>query len=73
MVAMVKLLSHIPEQTKLGVDVLAAFGWMSALLGVLTNLFALGAAILSFAWCALRLYETKSVQLWLEKRKAKRG
>lgn len=62
---------QLPEQVKLTVDGLAVAGWMTALFGVLTGLFALLAAVLSFAWGAVRLYETKTVQGWLSRRRCK--
>lgn len=62
-------LAVIPAPVKTGTDLLAVAGWVSALAGALTEVFALVAAILSCAWAAVRLYETKTVQKWLARRK----
>jgi hypothetical protein len=61
----------IPPATKPILDVLAIAGWIGALAGALTNVFGLLAAIASFAWCAIRVYETKTVQNWLNRKKGK--
>lgn len=64
-------MNNIPEQIKLAGDGVAIIGWLSALTGAITSLFALFAAILSFAWGAIRIYETKTFQTWLGKRRAR--
>ena len=64
-------LENIPEPAKLVGDLMAVMGWVSALAGALTQIFGLLAAILSFAWAAVRLYETKTVQKWITRRKSK--
>jgi hypothetical protein len=56
------------QHVKPVMDGLAVIGWISALTGMLTSVFGLLAAILSFAWCALRVYETKTFQDWLKRR-----
>jgi len=67
----VRVVNQIPEQVKLVGDGLAVIGWVSVLAGVLTQVFGLLAAILSCVWGAVRLYETKTVQNWLVRRKHK--
>jgi ABC-type Na+ efflux pump permease subunit len=57
------------QHVKPVMDGLAVIGWISALTGMLTSVFGLLAAILSFAWCAIRVYETDFVQTWLKKRR----
>ena len=44
----------VPEQAKYVADGLATVAWLSALTGVITNIFALIAAIASAAWCVHR-------------------
>lgn len=66
---MLQVVEGIPERIKLTGDTLAIFGWVSALSGVLTEVFGLLAAVLSFAWAAVRLYETKTFQGWLKRRR----
>jgi len=66
---MQQLIEKIPEPLKLVGDIAAVAGWVTALSGVLTALFGLGAAFLSFIWAALRIYESKTVQNWLKKRR----
>lgn len=61
---------HIPAPAKAAMDLVSVFAWISALTGLLTNLVGLAAAVASFAWAAVRFYETKTVQAWLAKRKA---
>lgn len=61
---------RLPEQAKLPADVAAMFGGLSALFGVLTGFVGLLAGLCSLAWAAIRLYETKTVQEWLKKRRS---
>ncbi len=63
-------MDQIPEQAKFVVDGLAIASWITVLMGAMTQMFALGAAVLSFAWGAVRLYETKTVQQWVKRRGA---
>lgn len=59
---------HVPQQVKPVFDLLALLGWISALAGFLTTIFALVAAIASAGWWVLRLYDSKRVQDWLKRR-----
>ena len=52
-----QMLQAIPEPVKLTGDTLAIIGWVSALSGVVTNVFGALAAVCSFVWAALRLHE----------------
>jgi hypothetical protein len=61
--------NSIHEQAKLVVDGVAIMGWVSALMGFLTHFAGLVAAIASMVWCCIRVYETKTFQQWLKKRK----
>jgi len=60
---------NMPTPTKVGFDIAAMFGWISALSGILTGLFGVVAAAASCAWALIRLYETKTVQDWLARRR----
>lgn len=62
---------QIPEPAKWGFDLLAIAAWASALLQVLTNATAWAAAAASLVWGLIRIYETKTVQAYLTKRKQK--
>jgi hypothetical protein len=55
-----EFLAQTSGRVKAGADILTVAGSISALLGVLTQFFGLLAAILSFTWAALRLYEALS-------------
>lgn len=59
----------IPDSVKPLVDLAAFVTSVSAVVGLLTTVFGLVAAIASAAWALIRLYETKTVQRWLEKRR----
>jgi hypothetical protein len=63
---------HIPPQAKPFLDTLAILGWLSALAGFLTTALGLVAAIASAAWGLIRLYETRTVQDWLKRRREKK-
>jgi hypothetical protein len=54
---LIEVIAIIPVPAKIGADILTVAGWVSALSGALTQFFGLLAAILSFVWAALRLYE----------------
>jgi hypothetical protein len=62
----------IPPGAKPLLDVLAIVGWVSALMGALTTVFGLVAAIASAAWGLVRLYETRTVQSLIKRRREKR-
>jgi hypothetical protein len=62
----------IPQHAKPLLDVLAIVGWISALAGALTTVFGLVAAIASAAWGLVRLYETRTVQNWINRRREKK-
>jgi len=62
---------RMPEQSKYPMDVAAVFGGLTALFGLLTGIVGFIAACLSMAWAAIRLYETKTVQEWLKKRRSR--
>ena len=62
-------MNQIPEQIKLGADGLAVVTWVSALCGALTGLLGVIAAIGSAIWVWLRVYETRTVQDWIKRRK----
>jgi hypothetical protein len=51
------ILARVPAVAKAGGDILAVAGWISVLAGALTQIFALAAAALSFAWAGARFYE----------------
>jgi hypothetical protein len=57
----------LPPQAKVGLDVVAIIGWISALAGQLTPIIGFLAAVASLAWGVIRLYETKTVQRWLKR------
>jgi hypothetical protein len=65
-------MDHLPEQTKFVVDGLAIAGWITALSGVITGVFGALAAVASFAWAVIRLYETKTAQRILRKRRTRK-
>lgn len=62
---------NVPEQMKLPVDGIAIAAWVSALSGVLTNMVGLLAALASLVWGCIRVYETKTFQNWLTRKRAK--
>lgn len=64
-------LDTVPPSVKPLFDILAIVGWITALAGALTTLFGLIAAVASAAWGLIRLYETRTVQNWLRRRKEK--
>jgi hypothetical protein len=57
-----KLLAQVSEPVKTALDGVAVMAWVTALLGVLTNVFGLIAAIGSAVWIWLRVYD------WYENR-----
>ena len=61
--------NSVPAHAKPFFDVLAIVGWVTALAGALTTFFGLIAAVASAAWGLIRLYETRTVQSWLKRRK----
>jgi hypothetical protein len=63
--------NSIPQHAKPFLDTLAIVGWITALAGALTTVFGLIAAIASAAWGLIRLYETRTVQNWLKRRREK--
>ena len=62
-------MNQIPEQIKLGADGLAVVTWVSALAGALTGVLGVIAAIGSAIWVWLRVYETRTVQDWIKRRR----
>ena len=52
-------------------DATSIAAWVSVLAGALTDVVGLLAAIASLVWACVRLYETRTVQKWLESRKKK--
>ena len=60
----------LPPQAKGALDAMAIVGWLSALAGVLTPIIGLLAAIASLVWGVLRIYETKTVQNLVKRKKA---
>jgi hypothetical protein len=62
----------VPASVKPVIDVLAIVGWITALAGALTTIFGLVAAVASAAWGLIRLYETRTVQSWLKRRREKK-
>lgn len=64
--------SAIPPQVKPVIDTLAVIGWFTALIGALTTFFGFLAAFASAAWGLIRLYETRTVQNWLKRRREKK-
>ena len=65
-------LATTPESTKAVLDLAAIVGWITALSGVITGVFGALAAIASFAWALVRLYETKTVQRMIRKRRTRK-
>lgn len=65
------VVNHVPQHAKPFLDGLAILGWITALVGALTTFFGLVAAIASAAWGLIRLYETRTVQNWLKRRREK--
>ena len=59
--------SHVPEQVKLIGDGVSFLAWVSVLAGQLTTMVGLLAAIASLGWAMIRLYETKTIQRWIER------
>lgn len=55
---------HIPDGVKFLADALS----VTTLLGTLAQMLPNVAALLTIAWTALRIYETKTVQGWLGRR-----
>lgn len=51
---------HIIDGVSVSTVLATLAGWLPAI-----------AALFSIAWTAIRIYETKTVQAWLEKRQAK--
>ena len=62
----------VPPAVKPVVDALAIFVSVNAIVGALTTVVGLIAAIASAAWALIRLYETKTVQNWLARRANRR-
>lgn len=64
-----KHIDEINEHTKHLID------WTSigVVLGTLMNFLPAIAALASLIWTCIRIYETKTVQEWLAKRKAKKN
>lgn len=60
----------IPESVKDGMTGASIAGALSAAFGFITGLFGALGAIASFVWLMLRLYEMKTVQEWLAKRRS---
>lgn len=59
----------LPDPTKHAVDVASAGVVIGTLAGLLPSL----AALVSIIWGCIRIYETKTFQAYLAKRRAKRG
>ena len=64
-----KHINEINEHTKHLID------WTSigVVLGTLMNFLPAIAALTSLIWTCIRIYETKTIQGWLAKRKAKKN
>jgi hypothetical protein len=64
---MIKNIHDINEHTKHWID------WTSigVVLGTLMNFLPAAAALASLVWSLIRIYETKTVQDWLKKRRNK--
>ena len=60
-------MAHIDEHTKHVLD----FTSIGVALGALIQILPSIAAALSIVWTVIRIYETKTVQGWLKKGKAK--
>lgn len=58
-------IEHLPEGTKLAGDLLS----IATLLGSLASFLPAVAALLTIIWTAIRIYETRTVQRWLQRRK----
>lgn len=70
--AVAQHVQQMPEQSKWPVDLAAMFGGVTALFGMLTGIVGFLAAVCSLGWAAIRFYETKTVQEWLKKRRARK-
>lgn len=60
---------QIPTPVKASFDIAAAVAYISVLAGQLTTIVGLVAAVASAAWCVIRLFETRTVQRWLGRRR----
>lgn len=56
---------HIPEQVKVAGDAVS----IGTVLGAIAGILPAVAALLTIVWTAIRIYETKTVQDWLAKRR----
>jgi hypothetical protein len=57
--------NEVEETVKTGMDVLSIFTMIGALVEVLPSI----AALVTIVWTSLRIYEAKTVQDWLKRRK----
>lgn len=57
--------AHVPSGAKQAIDALSVGTMLGALFQMLPNV----AALLTIIWTMLRIYESKTVQDWIEKRK----
>lgn len=66
---MIQTITQNPEPVKHVIDVTSVGAVAAVLLGWLPQVLALMTAIATFAWACIRLYETKTVQRFLNRRK----
>lgn len=58
-------IQHVPEQIKVAGDAVS----IGAVLGAITGILPAIAAVVTIIWTSIRIYETKTVQDWLARRK----
>jgi len=59
----------VPESFKHTLDAVS----IMALLGNLISILPAASTVLTFIWCGLRIYESPTVQRWLERRQERRN
>jgi hypothetical protein len=64
-------LHNVPEQMKGPLDGAALVGVFSAWMGVLSTGLTILATLAGLIWWGIRIYETKTVQEWLARRRGK--
>lgn len=58
-------IQHIPEQVKIAGDAVS----ITTVLGAIAGILPAVAALLTIVWTGIRIYETRTVQDWLAKRR----
>jgi hypothetical protein len=60
-----KVMNHMDESTKHAVDAASVFTAVGSILAWLPAI----AALFTIVWTGIRIYETKTVQTWIKRRK----